>query len=142
LADFINSTNHRSIILFLGDFDPSGLDLERDYSHKLALFGAKTEFKRIGITQEQIKKYKLPSYAIKKTDSRHDEYQKLYGSKGWELDALSPKILIESIETEVLKLRDDKAYQDKLLEWHQGREQLKKQICDCRIPIDCRYPIR
>lgn len=49
-------------ILYLGDFDPSGADMDRYIQDTLAEFGisASVDFERIAITKEQIAQYDLP----------------------------------------------------------------------------------
>lgn len=128
LAQMINQSDQQIVILCLSDHDPSGLDLERDHADKLELFGADVAFKRIGLTTEQIQTHGLPSVTVKPTDQRAFDYTLDYGDQCWELDALAPHELAKTIEAEVLCLRDEPAYQTKLLEWHRGREKLKSMI--------------
>jgi len=81
----------RIIILYLGDFDPSGLDIDRFLSEALGYFGIdpeKIEFRRFALTEDQISRYNLPPIGVNVKDSRAGRYLQLYGNRAWELDAL------------------------------------------------------
>jgi 5S rRNA maturation endonuclease (ribonuclease M5) len=57
-------TRHDKVtILYLGDLDPSGVDMERYLKQSLQEFGLdsdRVELKRLGLTVEQVEEYKLP----------------------------------------------------------------------------------
>ncbi len=55
----------------------------------------------IGLTMEQIKKYKLPPNPAKMTDSRADKYIKKFGKTCWEVDALKPQVLTSIVESNI-----------------------------------------
>jgi len=96
------------VILYLGDFDPSGLCMLDAIAHTLRnemdLQGV--EVKRIGLNWGQVEDYNLPANftAIKKGDTRAKKFRDQYGDHGVELDALHPEILkeitVEAIEDE------------------------------------------
>lgn len=82
------------IILHLGDHDPSGIDMSRDLEERITLFsGRYVEVRRIALTMEQVREQRPPENPAKTTDARFAGYEKLYGKKSWELDALSPTYL-------------------------------------------------
>jgi hypothetical protein len=92
------------IVIYLGDFDPSGLDMVRDIQDRLVLFGDTfTKVKKIALSKSQIKKYDPPPNPVKITDSRAKWYIQEYGNESWELDALEPNIIIGLIQAEVKK---------------------------------------
>ncbi len=91
----------KAVILYLGDHDPSGLDMVRDINTRLNEFGVHPEVRQIGLTMEQIKKYNPPPNPAKIKDPRAKDYIAEYGEISWEVDALTPRILDELIETEV-----------------------------------------
>jgi hypothetical protein len=73
-------------ILYIGDFDPSGDDMDRYIREELDFAGlSEVIFKRIAVTPEQIKKYKLPYNPDKVTkekldrDNRSRAFEKKYG---------------------------------------------------------------
>lgn len=95
-----------SIILHLGDHDPSGVDMTRDIQERLCLFGAKTKVNRIALTYAQVEKYAPPPNPAKITDSRCKGYIEKYGNESWELDALEPTVIHDLIVNTVDNLTD------------------------------------
>ena len=97
------------IILYLGDHDPSGLDMIRAIREQMDEFtepeGWRVHIKHIGLTAAQIKRYSPPPNPAKTKDPRYKWYTKKYGDESWEVDALRPdvlnKIVTEAIEREV-----------------------------------------
>ena len=107
-------------VLHLGDHDPSGVDMTRDIEERMRMFlGHHIEkpdfkFKRIALSVAQVEHYKLPHNPAKMTDSRAGAYVKKHGKKSWELDALSPKVIHRLIESEVLKIRDEDLWDERV----------------------------
>lgn len=93
-------------IIHLGDHDPSGVDMTRDITDRMELFGANVEVRRIALNFDQIEQYSPPPNPAKITDSRANGYIDRYGSESWELDALNPATLKNLITDEVLLLTD------------------------------------
>jgi hypothetical protein len=109
----------RIVIIYLGDHDPSGLDMVRDIEDRLKLMGAtEIEVMCVALSWEQIQLYNPPPNPAKTTDSRAAKYIEQYGNESWELDALEPSVIETLIEENILALRDedlwaeDKAAQD------------------------------
>ena len=96
-----------TLVIHLGDLDPSGVDMTRDIQDRLRVFGADTEVRRIALNMDQVKQYGPPPNPAKTTDSRYEGYIREYGEESWELDALEPSVLVELIEEHVTKERDD-----------------------------------
>ncbi len=80
-------------ILYIGDFDPSGLLIE-----KVAEREMKIEVKRIALTLEQIRKYRPPFIPVNHKDSRAKDYIKKYEDRCWEVEALRPRTLLRIVE--------------------------------------------
>jgi len=99
-------------ILYLGDHDPSGLDMIRDIHERLETFGVDVNVKQIGLTQEQVRKYNLPPNFTKTNDPRAKGYIEKHGSTSWELDALPPKVLNELLESNLKSLIDLDLYNE------------------------------
>mgnify|MGYP001596618738 CR=1 FL=1 len=95
-----------NIILYIGDHDPSGLDMIRDIQKRLDMLGANAQVIPIALTIKQIKKYNLPPNPTKITDARAKNYVEEYGGTCWEADALSPEVLQEIVEYNILKYLD------------------------------------
>lgn len=87
---------------YLGDFDPSGLDILRVTRKRLAPLGL--EFKRIALTRAQIRRYKLPHRLAKSRDRRTPKYVQRFGNQTWELESLDPKVLRLIVGRELRKL--------------------------------------
>jgi hypothetical protein len=81
-------------VLYFGDFDPSGVDIERDLTERLAKYDAGDFMvRRIALTREQIVDYSLPPMPVKRSDARSDGLMASYGDQAVELDALDPNTL-------------------------------------------------
>ncbi len=79
------------VLLYAGDFDPSGMDILRDFLERTDCFG---RVDRIALNSEQIETYNLPPLPGKATDSRAAGFIGQYGRLVQvELDALPPEIL-------------------------------------------------
>ncbi len=82
------------VVLYFGDFDPSGIDIERDLSERLGKYNAGDfTVRRVALTDEQITKYDLPPMPVKTSDARSEAFLETYGNKSVELDALDPNTL-------------------------------------------------
>lgn len=92
---------HTTLILHLGDHDPSGVDMTRDIQTRLDVFGSNVEVQRIALTMDQVYQYDPPPDPAKVTDSRYKKYSDEYGDLSWELDALEPQVLIDLIDLEI-----------------------------------------
>jgi hypothetical protein len=102
----------RVTVLHLGDHDPSGIDMTRDITDRLTLFGTSTTVKRIALTMDQVQELQPPPNPAKLSDSRAREYVEEYGSESWELDALDPAAITELVESEVLEHRDEYLWEE------------------------------
>ncbi|MCP4111700.1 MAG: hypothetical protein GY749_40285 [Desulfobacteraceae bacterium] len=100
----------KTVVLHMGDHDPSGIDMTRDIRDRLALFGSSVQVERIALNMNQIEKYRPPPNPAKLTDSRCGKYIKEYGSKSWELDALEPSVLSRLVAAHAAIYRDDDLY--------------------------------
>jgi len=113
-------------ILYLGDHDPSGVDMVRDIEDRLAEFGAEVHVVRIALTQEQIKKYNPPPNPAKITDPRAKDYISKFGNTSWEVDALNPDILHKIIRSSVEELIDADKFNDKLEQEKKDKKKLEE----------------
>lgn len=91
----------QSIVLYLGDHDPSGEDMVRDIRTRLSEFGAEVDVRKIALTIQQVRKYNLPPNPAKMTDSRSSKYCTKFGNESWEVDALPPDVLAQFIRSEI-----------------------------------------
>jgi hypothetical protein len=114
------------VLLYLGDHDPSGLDMDRDIKERLEEFGVDVEVRRIGLTSEQIKKYNPPTNPAKFKDPRSKDYIEKFGKSSWEVDALNPKILHELVKENVEELIDMEKFEEKIEQEEKDKEKLEE----------------
>jgi hypothetical protein len=105
-----HEAGYETIILHLGDHDPSGIDMTRDISDRLCLFNCATTVKRIALNHSQIKQYRPPPNPAKITDSRARDYIRDHGRSSWELDALEPQVIVALIRKEIESYIDKAAW--------------------------------
>lgn len=116
----------RCYILYLGDHDPSGVDMVRDIRARLEEFGAEAEVIRIALTQEQIKKFNPPPNPAKITDPRAKGYIAKFGNTSWEVDALNPDVLHKIIRKAIDELIDAVKFNAKIEQEGKDRKKLEK----------------
>ena len=116
-------TDDEMYILYLGDHDPSGLDMVRDIADRLDRFGIHANVLPIALTMDQIERYDPPPNPAKVTDSRARDYIERYGHMSWELDALQPAVLHELLSSHLDELIDMEKYGERI-EYERGQVQL------------------
>ena len=80
-----------AILIYAGDFDPSGEDIDRDFMARTRVFG---EVVRVALNADQVRQYRLPEQMGKTTDSRARGFVERHGRLVQvELDALPPDVL-------------------------------------------------
>ena len=96
-AEYIASLNVPAFIYHLGDYDPSGVDAGNKIEATLREYAPRAEihFKRLAVTEGQIRDLNLPSRPTKKTDSRASKFK---SSISVELDAIPPGVLRDIVE--------------------------------------------
>lgn len=132
-ADYVRK-GQRPVVFHLGDHDPSGIDMTRDNRDRLSMFaGVPIQVVRLALNMNQIDTYQPPPNYAKVSDSRYADYRNKYGEESWELDALEPRIIQDLISEAVLRVRDqrlwdemtaqqtdDKMYLQSIVEEHGG----------------------
>jgi hypothetical protein len=82
-----------AVLLYAGDFDPSGEDIPRDFCARAGCFDI---VRRVALSAEQVRDYHLPPLPGKATDSRAAGFVAKHGRLVQvELDALPPDTLHE-----------------------------------------------
>lgn len=140
------------VLLYLGDHDPSGLDMIRDVEVRIKEFLVAwkrnnlvddkeceyyTEMFRdhvedtvfvehVALTTDQIKKYGPPSNPAKFTDPRANGYVSIHGRVSWELDSIEPEVLMQLTEDAILEYLDV----DKYNSWIKKEENEIKKLVD------------
>jgi hypothetical protein len=104
----------RTKILYLGDHDPTGLDIPRDLQERMRLFRSKCEIEPIALTMDQVQQYDPPPNYAKDSDSRYARYVEEYGTDCWELDALEPQVLVDLVDEHIQEHIDQDLRQERL----------------------------
>jgi len=108
---YFHRKKQATVVLHLGDHDPSGLDMTRDIHDRLAVFtGRKVDLRRLALNMDQIEELKPPPNFAKPSDKRYRAYRAEYGEECWELDALEPGYMVGLIDKEVGKIRNEKKW--------------------------------
>ncbi len=63
----VTKTDRPAVLLYAGDHDPSGEDIDRDFTARTDCWD---EVRRVALTAEQVEQYALPPQPGKETDSR------------------------------------------------------------------------
>lgn len=107
----IDSLDKEITVFYLGDFDPSGVEIEIDAAKRVEeQQGAGVPFRfvieRLAIHREDIAKFNLPPLRVKDSDPRSASFNAKHGSECVELDALPVVELRERIRDAVSDLID------------------------------------
>ena len=148
-------TKSKVVVLYLGDHDPSGIDMVRDIRDRMLTFfhgeavdngelpddddWYKDAFKenyfdevfkinRIGLTMNQIKRFNPPPNPVKLKDTRSEWYVKRYGETCWEVDALNPQTLHEVVEDGIYEVMDDEQFKRIAQEEEEDKEELRRMM--------------
>ncbi|KKM00218.1 hypothetical protein LCGC14_1806620 [marine sediment metagenome] len=139
-----------SHLIYAGDFDPSGEDIDRDFVERLEeyivnntsmlLSDVFAGVERIALLPEHIEEYQLPEYPGKETDSRKWEFIEKHGKLVQvELDALDPDDLHILYKTAVDEYFDYDVYEAVVEEEQKDEEILRRlsdKIMDVRAEIE------
>lgn len=97
-----------AVLLYAGDFDPSGEDIDRDF---VARTGCWDKVIRVALSGEQVTEYGLPPNPGKVTDSRAAGFVARHGELVQvELDALRPETLRQLVRDAIGEFWDESAY--------------------------------
>ncbi len=105
----VKGQNKSVKIIYLGDHDPSGMDMDRDINNRIEIFTygeIRRIVKRIALNMEQVEEFHPPENPAKQKDSRFEQYVVEYGESSWELDALEPSVLADIIEKAIMEFVD------------------------------------
>lgn len=120
---FLDAMNadQKICVLYLGDHDPSGLDMVRDIYERIDFMFAhgrrsddydsdNFKVKQICLNMGQIRHYDLPPNPAKLTDTRAAAYISEFGTQSWEVDALRPDVLHDLVVDNILSIIDKDKY--------------------------------
>lgn len=110
------------VVIYLGDHDPSGIDMTRDVQERLEMYsGGDIEVQRVALNMDQVRRLNPPENPAKSSDSRFASYLARFGESSWELDAIEPRQLAAIVRRAVLGVRDDEL-------WDEAVEREQKMI--------------
>jgi len=119
----------RISIFYLGDHDPSGIDMTRDVEERLSLFSRDSiGVVRLALNLDQVKALNPPENPAKETDSRAKKYISEFGHSSWELDAIEPKQLDCLITDAVMGLMDRKKWKKAMQKEKEMRSELEEFV--------------
>ncbi len=109
VAKDVEEQGRPAVLIYAGDHDPSGEDIDRDFLERAGCF---EEIRRVALNAEQVQEYHLPPQPGKETDSRAARFVEKHGELVQvELDALPPDVLRDLYRGVVSDYWDESAYQ-------------------------------
>ena len=125
------------LILYAGDYDPSGLDITRDLKERMLKYGASVTVERIALSLDQINEYQLPPMPAKKSDPRYAKFvADTGGADAVELDALEPPVLQEIVRNAINSHIDQDEWHNRILKTEEGKQKLKEAFDSIIINTD------
>lgn len=140
-------------LLYLGDHDPSGIDMIRDITHRIfemwygeeidpeerlpadpeevyefAEFEQHFQVQHVALTMAQIRQYNPPPNPAKIQDPRAGNYIQQYGNTSWEVDALRPEVLNGILRDAIEQHLDMDTYQAALAREAEEKERMANMI--------------
>jgi hypothetical protein len=116
IAEIWNRITKPIYCYYLGDFDASGFDLERDIKAKLTKYcDSPFEWVRLGANKEDFANFNLIPLQPKKTDTRYKRFVQEHGYECAELDAIPATELRRRVQ-EAITSHIDRAKWDRLQE--------------------------
>jgi hypothetical protein len=107
------------IILYFGDYDPSGEDIPRSIQANLERMGVEVDVRRKALTLEQVEFWNLPHAPTKETDSRTAAWD---GIGQVELDAVRVEDLRELCQDAI-----DEVFDEELFEQLEAQEEIEQE---------------
>jgi hypothetical protein len=99
IGHFFESIEKPIHVFYLGDYDPSGEDIERDIHARVEKHSGKNfTITRLAIHREDIERFHLPPQKIKETDSRSRKFKQRHGDD-------EPTVELDALPVEELRRR-------------------------------------
>lgn len=122
VADDVYAQQRPAVLLYAGDHDPSGEDIERDFIDRTGCFERAT---RVALTWDQVLTYDLPPALGKAEDPRAAAFEARHGQLVQvELDALPPDTLRDLFADALAPYWDEDAYDAALQREREDRANL------------------
>jgi hypothetical protein len=116
----VRADGRAAILLYGGDFDPSGEDILRDFRARSRCW---SEVRRVALTADQVTEYGLPELPGKWSDARASRFVARHGRLAQvEIDALDPNDLRDLFEIEIDAFWDQSAFEESMAREERERE--------------------
>jgi|GEM_PF-742790 len=115
------------VILYFGDYDPSGEDIPRSIEETLARMGTLVEVRRIALMEHQVIEWELPPAPAKDTDTRSATWD---GLGQVELDAVMPEKLKELCTNAIESIFDASLHAELIEQEKEEREEFQTILKD------------
>lgn len=113
------------IIIYFGDYDPSGEDIPRSIQENMRKFGVDVEVRRIALMKEQVLEWNLPPAPAKVGDSRTANWD---GLGQVELDAVKPEDIETLCENAINSIFDHTKFRELKAQESQERKEYRLQL--------------
>lgn len=127
-AERLKNIDKPITILYFGDLDPRGKDIQRYLTETLRDFDVEAHVERVALTRQQVEAYRLPPAPTKKTDTMARQWVANFGDAVWELDALEPKLLMELAEQAILRYFDKNLFEKRNKLQKQNQEKINEIV--------------
>jgi hypothetical protein len=136
-----NTQNHTSPtkIIYVGDFDPSGLHMsEVDLPERLERYGGYFDITRVAITEDDVLHSGLPEFPArdKIRDSRYPWFAQNHGQRCIELDAMPPPQLRDRVREAILAHTDGIKWEESLETQEKHKERLLSRYDEIFAVLD------
>jgi len=112
-----------AVVLYAGDFDPSGEDIDRDF---LARTGCFAQMERVALNARQVEEHNLPPQPGKEADARAAAFVRRHGALVQvELDALPPEVLRDLYAEALARYWDKSAFAESVRREREERTDLE-----------------
>lgn len=119
VRDDIEAQDRPAVLLYAGDHDPSGEDIDRDFESRVGVFG---KVERVALNADQLVTFGIPRNELDPVvtaklgdDPRAARFRQRHGYLDqYELDALPPNLLRDLYRNALAQYWDPDAYQDAL----------------------------
>lgn len=118
-------------VIYLGDHDPSGIDMTRDVDDRLGMYArleGEIEVVRLALNYDQVQLWQPPENPAKETDARFAAYADKFGESSWELDAVEPVQLAQLVRDAVESRRDDDLWSEAVKREEAMREEMRSFV--------------
>jgi len=113
---FVEEQKRQAVLIYAGDHDPSGEDIDRDFTERV---GAFDKVIRVALNADQLAEFDIPSNQLDESveaklsnDSRARVFRKQHGYLDqYEVDALDPDLLRDLYQRAIGEFWDETAYE-------------------------------